>query len=70
MIMWKNRGLSWFVHLNPDGTDGGLVSETAEIGKNVTISKTGRVLPGAKVPDNTIVGDGVFFTPDGPVKLM
>tara|TARA_R110000850_G_scaffold176275_4_gene302231 strand:+ start:1161 stop:1376 length:216 start_codon:yes stop_codon:yes gene_type:complete len=69
MFFRKSKKTQWVAHINPDGSEGGRVALSAQVGENVTIGKTARVLPGAKVPDNTIIELGVFYTPDGPVKL-
>lgn len=69
MFFLKKQRVSWTVHKNPDGTDGGRVADTAKIGRNVTIKKTARVLPNAEVPDDTIVELGVMYTHEGPVKF-
>lgn len=65
----KAGRVSWVTHTNPDGSEGGLVASSAEVGKNVTIGKTSLVFPGAKVPDNSVIELGVLYTPEGPVKL-
>lgn len=69
MFFYKVPHVSWATHLNPDGSEGGRVAETAKVGRNVTIMKTARVLPGAKVPDNAVLDLGVFFGPEGPMKF-
>lgn len=69
MFFSRQRRVSWLPHTNPDGSIGGSVASTAEVGLNVTIGKTAIILPGAKVPDNTVVALGVVYTPDGPVKF-
>lgn len=59
----------WRRHTNPDGSEGGRVASTAEVGRNVTIRKTALVLPGARVPDDAVLELGVVFTPEGPIKF-
>ncbi len=57
--------ITWMPYITPprDGSEGGRVAT------NVIIRKTARVLPGASVPDDTIIELGVIFTPDGPIKF-
>lgn len=69
MSLGSTSEISWTTHTNPDGSLGGRVADTAHVGSNVTIMRTARVLPGATVPDNTLVEFGVFYTEDGPIRL-
>ncbi len=68
MFFAKKSDISWTTHINPDGSEGGRVASTAEVGSNVVVAKTARVLPGAKVPDGTVVPLGTFFDEEGPFK--
>lgn len=69
MSLHGTSKISWTTHVNPDGSPGGRVADTAYVGKNVIIMRTARVLPGAIVPDNAVVDYGVFYTEDGPITL-
>lgn len=61
--------ISWHTHKNYDGSPGGQVADSASVGENVLVRKTARVLPGAEVPDNTVIELGVFYTEQGPLSF-
>ena len=69
MFFTRKQSVSWITHVNPDGSDGGRVAATAEVGSGVTVAKTARILPGAKVPDGTVVPLGTFYDEEGPFKI-
>lgn len=69
MLLAKKQDIKWSTHVNPDGSKGGRVASTAQIGSDVTIAKTARILPGATVPDGSVVPMGTFYDKDGPFKL-
>lgn len=69
MFFSRTSSERWLQHVNPDGSLGGFVAESAAVGVNVTVGKTARVFPGATVPDNTVIELGVMYTPEGPLRL-
>lgn len=57
-------------HINPDGSAGGWVAETARVDTSATVEAGAVVLPGAVVGKNAVVRDGAFIAegarvPDG-----
>lgn len=53
----------WVTHINPDGSEGGIIAAGAMIGTNVRLGINVIVLPGAYVPDNSTYTRGVLFAP-------
>jgi hypothetical protein len=55
------KGSRMHRHLNPDGTLGGWVADTAKFGENVTVEPGGLVWVDAEVPSGAIVGKDQVF---------
>lgn len=55
-------------HINPDGTPGGMVPESAFVASDAFIGATAVVMPGAEVESRQRIESGEIYTRDG-VKI-
>ena len=56
---------TFHTHINPDGTKGGRVADSATVAPTAYIERWAKVLPGAVVGDGERVKDGEFVFRNG-----
>lgn len=60
---------NWRVHVNPDGSKGGMVSTSATIEEGAVIPVSAVVMPGVHIAQDDEIHDGDLVTSDGNVNF-
>ena len=69
MLFRRTGGSSWSRHLNPDGSQGGLVAISAQVANNVHIDRSAIVAPHVCLPQGAVLREGEIATQSGIISF-